>query len=216
MLECRHHRLSEQYLDDNPSSFSGTAPTDDQTLLTRACKYKSPVIASTSTNGPNGMCLSQPLLRLTPSKSTLISKINGLTANGDTNLLEGMMWGWRSLSPNAPLSEGKPFNTSSTPTNQKVLVQMTDGYNNWSAAANTWGRSNYEGPGYYMLANGRMPPTNQNITTASQSRAALDELLAGMHECQSQRNHYLHSGLLGQFRSDRYARPKPAAGLCDR
>ena len=27
-----------------------------------------------------------------------------------------------------------------------------------------------------MLANGRMPPTNQNITTASQSRAALDEL----------------------------------------
>jgi hypothetical protein len=128
------------YLDDNPSSCSGTAPTDDQTLLTRACKYKSPVIASTSTNGPNGMCLSQPLLRLTPSKSTLISKINGLTANGDTNLHEGMMWGWRSLSPNAPLSEGKPYNTSSTPTNQKVLVLMTDGYNNWSAAANTWGR----------------------------------------------------------------------------
>jgi hypothetical protein len=57
-----------------------------------------------------------------------------------------------------------------------VLVLMTDGYNNWSAAANTWGRSNYEAPGYYMLANGRMPPTNQNITTASQSRAALDEL----------------------------------------
>jgi hypothetical protein len=71
---------------------SGTAPTDDQTLLTRACKYKSPVIASTSTNGPNGMCLS------------------------------------------------------------------------------------HEAPGYYTLSNGRMPPTNQNITTAGQSRAALDEL----------------------------------------
>jgi Flp pilus assembly protein TadG len=164
------------YLDDNPSSCSGTVPTDDQTLLTRACKYKSPVIASTSTNGPNGMCLSQPLLRLTPSKPTLISRINALTANGDTNLHEGLMWGWRSLSPSAPLSDGKPYDTSSTATNQKVLVLMTDGYNNWSAAANTWSRSNYEAPGYYTLSNGRMPPTNQNITTASQSRAALDEL----------------------------------------
>jgi Flp pilus assembly protein TadG len=164
------------YLNDNPSSCSGTAPTDDQTLLTRACKYKSPAIASTSTNGPNGMCLSQSLLRLTPSKPTLTSKINGLTANGDTNLHEGITWGWRSLSPNAPLSDGKPYEASSNPTNQKVIVLMTDGYNNWSAAANTWGLSNYEAPGYYTLANGRMPPTNQNITTASQSRAALDEL----------------------------------------
>jgi hypothetical protein len=164
------------YLDDNPSSCSGTAPTDDQTLLTRACKYKSPVIASTSTNGPNGMCVSQPLLRLTASKPTLTSKISGLTANGDTNLHEGFMWGWRSLSPNAPLSDGKPYETSSNPTNQKIIVLMTDGYNNWSAAANTWGLSNYEAPGYYTLANGRMPPTNQNITTAAQSRAALDEL----------------------------------------
>jgi Flp pilus assembly protein TadG len=164
------------YIDDNPSSCSGTAPTDDQTLLTRACKYKSPAIASTSTNGPNGMCLSQPLLRLTPSKPTLTSKINGLTANGDTNLHEGFMWGWRSVSPNEPLSDGKPYDPSSTATNQKIIVLMTDGYNNWSAAANTWGLSNYEAPGYYKLANGRMPPTNQNITTASQSRAALDEL----------------------------------------
>jgi Flp pilus assembly protein TadG len=164
------------YITDNPSSCSGTAPTDDQTLLTRACKYKSPTVASTSTNGPNGMCLSQPLLRLTPSKPTLTSKINGLAANGDTNLHEGVMWGWRSLSPNAPLSDGKPYETSSNPTNQKIIVLMTDGYNNWSAAANTWGRSNYEAPGYYTLANGRMPPANQNVTTASQSRAALDAL----------------------------------------
>src|SRR4051794_3883757 len=153
----------------------GTAPTDDQTLLTRVCKYKSAAITSTSTNGPNGMCLSQPLLRLTASKPTLVAKINGLTANGDTNLHEGFIWGWRSLSPNEPLSDGKPYDTSGS-TTQKIIVLMTDGYNNWSAAANTWGLSNYEAPGYYTLANGRMPPTDQNITTAAQSRAALDEL----------------------------------------
>jgi hypothetical protein len=34
----------------------------------------------------------------------------------------------------------------------------------------------YEAPGYFTLANGRMPPGNQNITSLQQSRAALDEL----------------------------------------
>jgi Flp pilus assembly protein TadG len=165
------------YIDDNPSSgCSGTPPTTDQGLITRSCKYKSPSIASTSAYGPNGMCLSQPLQRLTPSQPTLLTKVNGLSANGDTNLHEGFMWGWRSISPNAPLADGKPYDKSSTATNQKVIVLMTDGYNNWSAAPNTWGLSTYEAPGYYTLANGRMPAGNQNITSAAQARAALDQL----------------------------------------
>jgi Flp pilus assembly protein TadG len=165
------------YIDDTPSTgCSGTAPTDDQSLTKRSCKYKSPSVTNTNTYGPNGMCLSQPLLRMTATKGTLTSKVNGLSANGDTNLHEGFMWGWRSLSPNAPFSDGKPYDASSSATNQKIIVLMTDGYNNWGAAANTWGLSMYEAPGYYALANGRMPPGNQNITNATQSRAALDEL----------------------------------------
>jgi hypothetical protein len=106
----------------------------------------------------------------------LTSKINGLSPNGDTNLHEGFMWGWRSISPTAPFSDGKAYDTSPAATNQKVIVLMTDGFNNWSAAANTWGLSSYEAPGYFTLANGRMPPANQNITSLAQSRAALDEL----------------------------------------
>ncbi len=165
------------YIDDTPANgCSGSTPTTDQGLITRSCKYKSPTVVSTSTYGPNGMCLSQPLLRMTATQATLTSKVNGLSANGDTNLHEGFMWGWRSISPNAPLADGKPYDKSSTATNQKVIVLMTDGYNNWSAAPNTWGLSMYEAPGYYSLANGRMPPGNQNITNATQSRAALDKL----------------------------------------
>jgi Mg-chelatase subunit ChlD len=122
------------------------------------------------------MCLSQPLLRMTSAQSTLTSKVNGLSANGDTNLHEGLMWGWRSISPNAPFNDGKAYDTSPTATNQKVIVLMTDGYNNWSSVANTWGQSLYEAAGYYTLANGRMPGGNQNITNMTQSRAALDEL----------------------------------------
>ncbi|MBV8851216.1 MAG: hypothetical protein JOZ16_16710, partial [Methylobacteriaceae bacterium] len=165
------------YISDTPSSgCTGTAPTDDQTLTTRACKYINPSVNNTNAWGPNGMCLSQPLLRMTSTQSTLTAKINGLSANGDTNLHEGFMWGWRTISPNAPFSDGKAYNPSSSATNQKVIVLMTDGYNNWSSVSNTWGGSMYEAPGYFALANGRMPPANQNITSLSQSRAALDAL----------------------------------------
>jgi hypothetical protein len=122
------------------------------------------------------MCLSQPLLRMTSAQATLTQKVNGLSPNGDTNLHEGFMWGWRSISPKAPFSDGKAYDTSASATNQKVIVLMTDGYNNWSAAPSTWGGSLYEAPGYFSLANGRMPPGNQNITSLQQSRAALDEL----------------------------------------
>jgi Flp pilus assembly protein TadG len=53
------------YINDTPSSgCSGTAPTDDQSLTSRSCKYKSPSVTNTSTSGPNGMCLSQPLMPL--------------------------------------------------------------------------------------------------------------------------------------------------------
>jgi Flp pilus assembly protein TadG len=165
------------YIDDTPSTgCSGTTPTTDQAFIQRSCKYKSPSVTSTSVYGPNGMCLSQPLLRMTSAQATLTQKVNGLSPNGDTNLHEGFMWGWRSISPKAPFSDGKAYDTSASATNQKVIVLMTDGYNNWSAAPSTWGGSLYEAPGYFSLANGRMPPGNQNITSLQQSRAALDEL----------------------------------------
>ena len=69
------------YINDTSSSGGSgtTTPTDDQSLTTRSCKYKSPSVTNTNTYGPNGMCLSQPLQRLTPSQPTLLNKIRGLT-----------------------------------------------------------------------------------------------------------------------------------------
>jgi hypothetical protein len=176
------------YLDDTPSSgCSGTTtPTTDQGLVTRACKYKSPSAISidtsatfgSSTNpyGPNGLCLSPALQRMTATKATLTSTVSGLTALGDTNLHEGMMWGWRTLSPNAPFADGRAYDKSANASNKKILVLMTDGYNNWSPVSNTWGQSLYEALGYFTLANGRLPSGNQNVTNLTQSRAALDVL----------------------------------------
>ncbi|GAC1328530.1 MAG: pilus assembly protein [Beijerinckiaceae bacterium] len=155
---------------------SGGASTD-QALITQACKYKAtPKVVTTNVYGPNGMCLSQPLMRMTSTQSALTAKVATLTANGDTNLHEGFMWGWRTLSPNAPFGDGRPYDLSAKPINRKIIVFMTDGFNNWSAASGTWGLSNYEAPGYYTTANGRLPATNQNITNSTQARAALDAL----------------------------------------
>jgi Flp pilus assembly protein TadG len=160
--------------------------SDPQTLTTQACKYTQPRLDSNSSGafGPNGMCVSKPLLRMTSTQSTLTAKVASLTAAGDTNLHEGLMWGWRTLSPNAPFSDGKAYDLSAAPLNRKILVLMTDGFNNWSPAANAWGLSYYEALGYYATAsgkahgttNGRLPPGNQTITNLAQARAAQDEL----------------------------------------
>lgn len=160
------------YLNDDGGGCT-TTTNRDWSDLTRTCKYKPPagyaggywawygagagsgwsrgVFGSRggAFNGPNGMCPShatQTMLRLTPSQSSLMNKIAQLTAAGDTNLHEGVMWAWRSISPNAPFSQGRPYNVN---TNHKILILMTDGYNNWSSNTNTVGGSYYQALGYY-------------------------------------------------------------------
>lgn len=67
------------------------------------------------------------VLRLTKDRSTIDAAIDGLTAGGDTFIPAGLLWGWRTLSPDAPYADA----TSSTAQNaaRKVLVLMTDGAN---------------------------------------------------------------------------------------
>ena len=62
------------------------------------------------TKGPNAACPDE-LLPLTSSKSQVLSKIDSLSHwNGSgTVSSEGLMWGWRVLSPTEPFTEGKPY-----------------------------------------------------------------------------------------------------------
>jgi Flp pilus assembly protein TadG len=95
----------------------------------RTCKYKGGGFPTGVGTGPNYMCDSAPILPLTAietGKSTLKTKISGLQALGSTNILEGFMWGWRTLSERAPFSEGRADDVSD---NRKILVVMTDGQN---------------------------------------------------------------------------------------
>jgi hypothetical protein len=67
-----------------------------------------------------------PIVELTSNAATVKNTINALNPNGETYIPQGLMWGWRMLSPQAPLESHNP---SSTEPVRKFLVLMTDGLN---------------------------------------------------------------------------------------
>ncbi|MGZ6016299.1 MAG: hypothetical protein ACXWKM_11190, partial [Phenylobacterium sp.] len=121
------------YISDTGGTCSGsTSGKTDAWRQERTCKYSN-ATASSSSVGPNFYCDAQAITPLTSTRSTLNTAISGLTPAGTTNILEGMMWGWRVLSPGAPFTEGKSY---TSPNNRKVIVLMTDGENNFGGANN--------------------------------------------------------------------------------
>jgi Flp pilus assembly protein TadG len=100
------------------------------------CKYGTPTNKATVTNitvggipgGPNFMCTSAPLLSLSTDKTAIKSAIDAMVAQGATGVGEGAVWGWRTLSPGAPFTDGRAYNTKD---NTKVMVLMTDGQNTY-------------------------------------------------------------------------------------
>ncbi|WP_298123733.1 VWA domain-containing protein [Brevundimonas sp.] len=79
-----------------------------------------------SSLGPNKGCSLEPVMRLTDDFDGLRSAVNRMTATGNTNVPFGMMWGWHTLSPNAPFSDGQAYGTDRL---QKIAILMTDGEN---------------------------------------------------------------------------------------
>lgn len=67
----------------------------------------------------------EEILPMTSDYNAVRTKINALKANGPTYLPTGVIWGWRTLTPNAPFTEA-----ASSPDNAiRALVLMTDGVN---------------------------------------------------------------------------------------
>ena len=120
------------YITDTGGTCSGsTSGKTDLWREQRICKYKN---ASPSSGlGPNYLCVSNAITPLTNTLSTLTTAANALQANGNTNILEGVMWGWRVLSPGQPFTQGKAYGA---PNNRKVIILMTDGMNNYGGENN--------------------------------------------------------------------------------
>jgi hypothetical protein len=174
------------YIDDSTGAAACGDPAalDDRTREARACKYVTPGNPRTSgyysNIGPNWMCNSRPLTRLTTSKSTLLGQISQMQPEGNTDIHEGLIWGWRTLSPESMFGDGVAYTRKDT---TKVIVLMTDGYNTWTRNPyNTVMQSFYSSYGYYptnvdgSTPNSRLPSANANPSDDVQARAAMDAL----------------------------------------
>jgi Flp pilus assembly protein TadG len=190
------------YIDDDTSTSGGACPIKSlsyDAALGRACKYVSPRNATSSSyigipNGPNFGCTTQPLQPLTNDQNALKTLINNMAPLGSTNIHEGFMWGWRTLSPksvfsasysslNAPAAYATTSSTTNATTINKIIILMTDGTNSWTANPSAPTGSLYFAAGYFQNANStsanpRMPTTNQNVSDAGSARNALDALTA--------------------------------------
>lgn len=126
----------------------------------RVCKYNGATpdqsLANGTRRGPNQLCDSNPIIPLGHNQSTLSAALAAMPAYGGTNLHEGIMWGWRTLSPEPPFTEGRPY---SDPQNRKIIVLMTDGTNDIIGLPNMNG-SFYSSYGY--AAAGRLGTTSSN------------------------------------------------------
>lgn len=100
--------------------------------------------AKPSGGGPNQGCDLEPIVPLTTDMTALKSAIDSMKAVGNTNIPMGLVWGWHTISPNAPLAGGVPYGTKN---HRKIIILMTDGDNVFGSASNH-NSSPYSGLGY--------------------------------------------------------------------
>jgi len=140
-------------------------PSDDLCAQERVCKYvgESGYYFDGLGEGPNLNCTANALTPLTNNQAALQTAINAMNAPqspvGYTNIEEGVMWGWRVLSDNAPFTEGRPYGEAG---NHKVLIVMTDGANTYVSQSNM-NRSQYMAFNY--ITHGYLGTTSTNNST---------------------------------------------------
>ncbi|MCY0095399.1 vWA domain-containing protein [Hoeflea ulvae] len=117
--------------------------------------------------GPGFGCEVEPLVPLTTKFQDIKNTVKKLEANGSTNMLEGVMWGWRVLSSREPFSGGASESDSSV---EKIMIFLTDGQNSFGNLNNDLG-SGYTSMGY--LVDGRLD--NLTAATSGQTNSALDK-----------------------------------------
>ncbi len=77
-------------------------------------------------NGPNAMCPPAAIQPLTNVKATITDAIAAMEPVGQTVIPQGLVWGWRVISPGEPFTQGVPYAQTDT---VKAIVIMTDGDN---------------------------------------------------------------------------------------
>ena len=130
---------------------------NQETRLKRSAKYSN--VNSTS---PNADCNLQKIQPLTNKKVLLQGQVNGMIASGNTHVAIGAAWGWRTLSPTAPYTEGSQYGD---PDWTKALVLMTDGLNT-TPSNSTFHKSSYTA--YNYLLRNQLGTTNASQSELNQ------------------------------------------------
>ncbi|WP_338722472.1 pilus assembly protein [Devosia sp. XK-2] len=131
-------------------------------LQERVCKYYAGVGSTGYSWGPNADCTRTAILPLTTNPATVISTINGMQAQGGTNIHTGVVWGFRALSPTAPFSEGAPYDEATS----KVMIVMTDGENT-AYHYNCGTQASLNGNCYHSAYGFQYNSNNSSTTTSS-------------------------------------------------
>jgi Flp pilus assembly protein TadG len=142
--------------------------TPDPTVAQKqTCKYTGSTpdtsAAGLTRKGPNMHCDAQPLTPLTGWRSEIEDAITAMRAAGTANVAEGVMWGWRALSPGEPLPEGKPYGQAN---NRKYMIVMARGAN-WNQGLRNINDSWYSAWGF--AGNNRLNPNSHTTTSLENS-----------------------------------------------
>jgi hypothetical protein len=160
------------------SPFANNTARDDEWFarVRNTAKYVSTSGLNTGF-GPNKGCNLQPIIRLTDDYTALRTAVNNMIASGNTNVPLGAMWGWHTLSPNAPFGDGLPYNSERL---QKIIIIMTDGANVLSDTSSP-NDSFYNGLGY--IWQNRLGITSGNDSTRrSRMDGRMDHATAGTED----------------------------------
>ena len=153
---------NNSYLDDDMLGLpAGWGDTGDWARHLNLFKYrnKAPLAkfkeTGPITSGPNASCPDE-MQPLTSIQGNVVSRIETLNYynGGGTISSEGIMWGWRALSPNKPFAMGAAYGSKT----KKIIVLMSDGLNSLVANNAVAGfplMSDYTAYGY--LTSGRFP-----------------------------------------------------------
>ncbi|MEQ1931531.1 MAG: hypothetical protein ABL957_13530 [Parvularculaceae bacterium] len=121
-----------------------------------------------SSVGPNDNCPAAAIFANSQDKAAIHNYVQALSPGGNTNSAEGMMWGWRVLSPEAPFVSDYAYDDDKW---QKAVVLMTDGFNTISSSATPWAS---EMAPYGYAREERM---GAGVNTASEMRDEFDNKL---------------------------------------
>ncbi len=80
-------------------------------------------------SGPNHSCTTKAITPLTGNETALHTAVDAMAATGNTNVPEGLAWGWRTISSKEPFSEGVPESRKDI---DKVVIVLTDGANTYA------------------------------------------------------------------------------------